>query len=114
MPGGATRSEPLDCQVRIADGSLYLDAEVYEHWFRGVQTVVLLGDPATLLIVPVVHAPTGGLLVKIRNARGDRVIHAPEALAGRGVAPRLEGCFPARWDDRKAALRIDLADARPT
>ncbi len=109
MPGDATRSEPLHCQVRIADGSLYLDAEVYDRWFQGVQTVVLLGDPSTLLIVPVVHAPTGGLLVKIRNARGDRVVHAPEALAGRGISRDFFGVFPAAWDPQAAALRISLA-----
>ena len=108
MTGEATWSEEDGCLVRIANGSLYLDADVYQRWFRRVQTVVLLGDANALLIVPVIHAPTGGLLVKIRNARGDRVVHAPEALAGRGLPPDLEGDFPAHWDDRVAALRINL------
>ncbi len=95
-------------RVRIAGGSLYLDAALYERWFAGVQTVVLLGDTRSLLLVPVAHAPAGGLLVKMRNARGDRVVHAPEALTGRGLPGDLEGDFPAAWDRQAAALRIDL------
>ncbi len=94
--------------VRIAQGSLYLDAGLYERWFAGVQTVVLLGDPLMLVLVPVVHAPAGGLLIKVRNARGDRVIHAAEGLAGRGLPTDIEGDFPAAWDSSVAALRIDM------
>ncbi len=96
-----------DC-IRIAHGSLYLGAGLYERWFSGVQNAVLLGDAHALLLVPVVHAPAGGLLIKVRNARGDRVIHAPEALAGRGLPMDLEGEFPAIWDSDAAALRIRL------
>ncbi len=95
-------------RIRIAGGSLYLDAAVYRRWFDSVQSVVLLGDCRALLLVPVTHAPAGGLLVKIRNARGDRVIHAPEALVGRGVPSDLAGDFPISWDQAAAALRIDL------
>ncbi len=98
-------------RIRIAGGSLYLDARLYERWFADVQTVVLLGDPRSLLLVPVAHAPAGGLLVKVRNARGDRVVHAPEALAGRGLPEDLEGEFPVAWDERAAALRINLTVA---
>ncbi len=92
--------------VRIARGSLYLDAAFYGRCFREVGTVVLLEDPEGLLLVPVTHAAAGGLLVKVRNARQDRVIHAPEALAGRGVPANLDGCFPAFWDPGRAGLRI--------
>ena len=110
MTGKATRPDENGCRVRIANGSLYLDADVYDRWFRRVQTVVLLGDANALLMVPVIHTPTGGLLVKIRNARGDRVVHAPEALAGRGLPADLQGNFPARWDEKAAALRITLVE----
>ncbi len=94
--------------VRIANGNLYLKAEIYQRWFEGVQTVVLLGDSQALFVAPITHSPAGGLLMKIRNARGDRVIHASEALIGRGLPSDLEGEFPATWDRSTAALRIDL------
>ncbi len=97
--------------VRIERGSLYLDAEVYSRYFRGFDAAVLTGDSRSLLLLPIHHAAAGGLLIKMLNSRGDRVVHASEALVARGVPADLKGLYPACWDASAAALKIDLTAA---
>ena len=46
--------------------------------------------------------------MKIRNARGDRVMHVSEALIACGLSSNFSGLFPACWDPSAAALRINL------
>jgi len=94
--------------VRIERGSLYLEAELYLRYFRGIGTAVLTGDSHTLLLLPIRHTAAGGLLMKIRNARGDRVMHVSEALIACGLSSNFSGLFPACWDPSAAALRINL------
>jgi hydrogenase maturation protease len=102
--GAPAGSRPREVMLRR--GSIYLDAEVYDAYFRGIETVaVLLGDQ-DLSILPI--RAGAGLLVKRRNARGDRVVHATELLRARGLDAADEVRIPAKWDSQRAALVADL------
>jgi hypothetical protein len=73
--------------VRIARGSIYLDRDLCERYLPAVAAVALLARDDKTFMLPL-HGPTaGGLLLKVRNARGDRVVHATEFLQSQGITP---------------------------
>lgn len=94
--------------VEVARGSLYLAAADYRRWFGEVQTVAAVPEGSVLWLLPVRHASAGGLIAKIRNARGDRVIHAPELLAACGLDSGGQRRCAAQWDEGRMALRVEL------
>jgi hypothetical protein len=100
-------------QIAVARGNLYLSLELYETYFSGVDCVALSPHPEGALIIPLIRQSAGGLLLKIRNLRGDRVIHAQEFWRQNGFAESFdERRRNTRWlSDRAALLVIDL---RPT
>jgi len=53
-------------------------------------------------------APGGGMLIKIRNARGDRVIHAQEFFRDHGLQESIDRTCPAHWNDKMAGLEIAI------
>ena len=94
-------------EVVIARGNLYLSRELCDAYFAGTVSVALIERAGACLIVPLRADSVGGLLLKQRNARGDRVIHAQEFLRGHGVAEQIEPrSMPVRWDEDSAALMI--------
>lgn len=86
-----------------AAGDLRLSAEVAERYFPSDSLVaVLRGDE--LWLMPLVGPEGGGLLLKQRNARGDR-----SALVWEALPPEPPvGERPAVWDDRNGALRVHV------
>lgn len=105
----------MTAEVRLARGSLHLPREVYERHLGGRECVVLLRDGPDLLVLPVRGAEAGGLLLKVRNAAGDRVVDAADFLRAQPPggeppdlpAPDLRELAPAwRWDDERASLRL--------
>ncbi|MEZ5829684.1 MAG: hypothetical protein R3D05_00720 [Dongiaceae bacterium] len=92
--------------VTLRRGALYLAAEVYERYFAGLASVILLRDKNDLLIMPVRNAAAGGYLLKIRNARGDRVIDAPDFFRAHAIDRPEEVTLPALWRADRAALAI--------
>jgi hypothetical protein len=64
-------------QITLKNGNLYLDSELYNTYFNMINAVALLKQESTFLIMPVQQAG-GGLLLKIKNAKGDRIVHAIE------------------------------------
>lgn len=94
-------------EITIRRGSIYIGARVYARYLGNLESLVLLRRDDTLLLLPVHHAAAGGLLIKIRNPRGDRVVHAQEFLRGHGIDERLEWTVPVRWDAEAAALVAD-------
>lgn len=100
-------SPATDAHVLVARANLYLSREACETWLAGLQTVALLERDAAVLIVPLMPDSAGGLLLKVRNARGDRVIHAQEFFREHGFAEEFEErrC-PMAWDEQRAALVI--------
>ena len=103
MPAGDSTTE-----VVIARGSFYLSRELCDAFFADTVSVAVIARAGAILIVPLSRDSVGGLLLKQRNARGDRVIHAQEFLRDHGVADQFEPrTIPVRWDADSAALSVE-------
>jgi len=90
--------------VRIQNGSLYLDADVYAEFFGGRDSVAVLPRDGHIALFPLSQGSAGGSLAKVRNARGDRVIHARELLCGIELDDLDSHELAATWDEELAAL----------
>jgi hydrogenase maturation protease len=90
--------------IEIRRGTLHLAAAVYERFFAGLATVVLLREGADLLILPVRDAAAGGYLVKQRNRAGDRVVDAADFFRANGIEDTVERAGPVSWSSERAAL----------
>jgi len=93
--------------VSVARGSIYLSRETCETYFAGTAAVALIAREDHVLIVPLIAESGGGLLLKIRNARGDRVIHSQEFFRQNHL---VEDWQPrpavARWSEPSAAMVV--------
>jgi hypothetical protein len=94
------------CAVLVA-GNLYLSRETCQLFLPGIESVALIRRDGRVLIVPLTRESGGGLLLKYRNSRGDRVIQAQEffrslALSEDFVRHRVA----IQWDDSTAALAL--------
>lgn len=83
-------------------GYLHIPAEEAVRFPTGTAIALVRGEE--LWIMPVNHPGAGGLLLKLRNSRGDRSVFVQELLP-EGVQP---GDRAAVWDDQLGALRIPL------
>ena len=91
-------------QVEItADGYLRLSAMMAAHYFPE-DVLVPLVKGKELWLLPLRGAAAGGLLLKQRNAQGDRTVVIWEALPP-DTSPGLR---PAFWDSANGALRVAL------
>jgi hypothetical protein len=94
-------------EISIARGNFYLSRETCETYLPGVESVALLARDDEVLIVPLSQESAGGLLLKQRNARGDRVIHAQEFFRNKSLPePGELTAVPAYWSRDSAALVI--------
>lgn len=97
--------EALLASAGVAAGNLYLSCEACQRFLPGIESVALLRRDAQVLIVPLTRDSGGGLLLKVRNARGDRVIHAQEFFRAHGYAEAFASQRVAlHWDQAAAAL----------
>lgn len=98
-------SLPNPIQVRLTtQGSLLLDAEVADQHFPG-SSLVALPRPPELWLLPINSRGGGGLLLKRRNAAGDRSV-----LIWEHLPPETPpGDYPAFWDEEQKALRVGLS-----
>jgi hypothetical protein len=92
--------------IRIQNGSFYLDAALYETYFRGLESLAVMRRDDRLLLVPLQRGSAGGSLAKVRNARGDRVIHAREFLRELGIGDFETHEVAVQWDAELAALAM--------
>lgn len=99
-------------RIQIRMGNLYLEGSVYTRYFAGMESVILLRRQDKLLILPVRHAAAGGLLLKVRNPQGDRVVHAQEFLRDQGLDEQQEWTLPVRWNSQSAALVAEWPSRR--
>jgi hypothetical protein len=90
--------------VSLKRGALYLSCEVYDRYFAGLETVILLRRDRDLCILPVRHAAAGGYLLKLRNKAGDRVVHAPDFFREYGVDESAARELPVVWSSERGAL----------
>ncbi len=93
-----------EATVTVKRGGLYLSREVYDRFFPGIETVILLRRDDDLLILPVRHAAAGGYLLKLRNAAGDRVVQAADFLQAQGIGEATEISLPVVWNAEFAGL----------
>lgn len=84
-----------------ADGYLRLSAELAAGRFPSDAAAATLRD-GELWLYPLRGPSSGGLLLKQRNAAGDRALLVREVLGDDVPA----GTLPASWDDDNKALRI--------
>jgi hypothetical protein len=94
-------------ELRVARGNLYLSHALCTRHLPQTAAVALLAREGDVLIVPLHPGSAGGLLLKQRNAAGDRVIHAQEFFRNHGFdeecGPRT---LPVRWCTQRAALLV--------
>jgi hypothetical protein len=94
--------------VEIARGKIYLPRAICDAYFAGISSVALIVRGGAIQIVPLSRNSAGGLLLKQRNARGDRVVHAQEFMRGQGYPESFEPrTVTVRWNDALAALSIE-------
>jgi hypothetical protein len=89
------------------DGYLRLDAGVAAEFFPN-DALVAVRQGGELWLLPLVGPQGGGLLLKQRNARGDRCALVSESLPA--AAP--VGRRAAVWDATRGALRVDVGQGR--
>lgn len=107
-PPGAAHAFAAPQSVTIAGANLYLDCELCAACFPAATAVALIVRDDLLHVVPLVSDSAGGLLLKIRNRRGDRVVHAQEFFRDKGfVEDPAERRVAARWSPEAAALVLD-------
>lgn len=100
-------------QISIARGNIYLPREVCDVYFQGIETVALLAHETGLLIIPLLQNAAGGSLLKVKNLRGDRVLHAQEFWRQQGYyEPMEERSYPVCWEPKRAALLVSGVFAR--
>lgn len=94
--------------VGVVAANVYLAREVCDACFPDVEAVALLLRDERVHVVPLIRDSAGGVLLKIRNARGDRVLHAQEFFRTHGLAEdRDPQQIAARWSAEVAALVLD-------
>lgn len=107
-------SEPESpLHIRIHKGSLYVDASISQRYFQNLQHIALIKRDNQILILPIRHEGGGGLLLKIRNSHGDRVIHAQEFLRGHGLEDLVDYRIPVSWDNTTCGLVFDVSRIKP-
>ncbi|HEY4016879.1 MAG TPA: hydrogenase maturation protease [Polyangiaceae bacterium] len=92
--------------VRITRGSFYLGAELYEQYFHGAPSIAVTSVNGSIALMSLQAQAAGGLLAKVRNARGDRVIHAREFLLEQRVGDSEDHELSAEWNADLMALVV--------
>jgi len=95
-------------QIRLSNGNLYLDSELYETYFNSIQSVALLERESLFLMMPVQQAG-GGLLLKIKNAKGDRMVHAIEFFQQYGLEAEQDKMIDVTWSSELCALTFSIS-----
>lgn len=104
LPGSAGEGA-RGASVTLKRGALYIDQALYQRYFAGLSTVILLRREDDLLILPVRHAAAGGYLLKIRNAAGDRIVDAADFFREHDAHTPDERPLAIAWMSDLAGLR---------
>lgn len=100
-------------RVHIGDGRLLLPRALCDAHLAGAGGAALLQRDGQVYLVPLASHGAGGLLLKQRNAQGDRVLADPDFLQAFGLGPfSAERAFAVHWDAALGALCIDGLSAR--
>lgn len=94
-------------RLLVSRANLYLTRELCEQFLPVAQSVALLEREGKVLIVPLMPGSAGGLLLKQRNVRGDRVIHAQEFFREHGyLEDFVQRSCALQWEAERAALVV--------
>jgi hypothetical protein len=94
----------MSCTVEFSEGGdLRLKADTAHRYFP-TDALVAMQRGNELWLLPLTGPEGGGLLLKQRNAKGDRSTLIREALS---TDPPV-GSRPAVWDHSNGALRVAL------
>jgi len=94
--------------VSIGGGRVLVPHETYALYLGGVESAALIERDGQVYLLPLRGPVAGGMLLKQRNLRGDRVMLAIDFLAGLGIDPfAAEREFGARWDADAGALLLE-------
>jgi hypothetical protein len=99
--------QPVKRYVNIACGNIYIPHETFETYLKGIEAVALLPHNDGILIFPLIQESAGGLLLKMRNSQGDRIVHAQEFFRNNNYVEEFqERPCDVRWLSDRAALLI--------
>jgi|GEM_PF-991742 hypothetical protein len=99
--------------VTIGRGNIYIESGVYLRYFNDIETIALLPSGDQFLILPIFSQASGGRILKLRNSRGDRVVHAADFLREHGIEDdKVLQCY-YHWDSAAAALVVSPVWAQP-
>ncbi|MAW81408.1 MAG: hypothetical protein CMI63_14315 [Parvularcula sp.] len=98
----------MTARLSIRRGSIYLSAEACDTYFRGLDAVIVLIRNDALHVLPVQQMTAGGHLLKMRNAKGDRVVSAPDVFLEYGLADWESDDLAAHWSADHGALVCTL------
>lgn len=102
---------PEKFQVKIARGNLYIPRETYDRYLKNTEAAALLAHENGILLFPLIGQSAGGLLIKIKNLKGDRIIHAQEFFRQNNYAETFEETVcDVVWERDRAALLISGSD----
>ncbi len=94
----------MKTELAVRRGSVHITADAYDTYFAGTDAVIVLIRDSKLMIMPVAHVAAGGSLLKIKNARGDRVVIASDVFAANDLEAWEAERLPAHWDSEACAL----------
>ncbi len=95
-------------RVSVGGGRVLVPHDTYALYLGGIDSAALIARDGQVLLLPLRGPVAGGMLLKQRNLRGDRVLLAPDFLASLGLdAFGAEAEFEVRWLSEAGALLIE-------
>ncbi len=95
-------------RVRAGDGRVLIDRSTCALYLANAPAAALVERDGQVFLVPLSGPVAGGMLLKQRNAAGDRVLLATDFLAERGLGRfSAEHEFPVRWVAEAGGLLIE-------
>ncbi len=97
-------------EVWLQNGRLHLTSAAYDRYMDSCSIVALLARDDAWLLLPL-RAGAGGLQIKLRNTRGDRVIEAQEFFRAQGLEDSAQlRSVRLHHAPEHGAWRIELTD----
>lgn len=95
--------------VKIGRGNIYVPLETYETYLKNIESVAILPHEKGILLIPLIQQSAGGLILKIKNLRGDRVVHSQEFFRNNNISESFEETeYEVFWENERHALLIKL------